>query len=528
MSVLHTSHVIDDEDLHERQSDDHQDEEANNVDQPQSEKKINRIMLKKPIKLTKLIRLRKLAAHNAKKVLDVDLPPGPALFQVDPIFFDYENELRRIFASKVVKSFDKSNPATPKHLHLGSRATDCTGKKTILVSPSEDWAPWDDSLSMEYLQTKGGCRYFRYVPSSSCDEAQKVFEAAIANHDFESIAYNVQKHPYHLDSLLTMAKYLNSFSEPEIIEAFEDCIAKCLYALESAWHPKFTPFKANCQLKLSEKTNKPLFEALSAHMRVLDRRGCHRTALEVCKLLLSLDFDEPGSAFVCVDYYALRAEEYQWLEKFSEEYEYHSSLWTVPNFPYSLALCRHHLESTNVSQLDSTKSLSADLMKQALMLYPQVLKKLVAEVPLKGQVWTRILQSSIFRADEINYPSLDILIDDYVKRNCLMWRSPDVQKLLQDSALFVIEAMEHGKHSAEDWARVRRDTFSAQKTECCLMSVEEINSVLTILPEGLQNCMDPRMTGFNVDPRMTRGRVRDRNSLASLLEVMVPWPGISG
>ncbi|KAM7276514.1 hypothetical protein ACFE04_018380 [Oxalis oulophora] len=495
----------------------------------QSEKKPNMTMLRKSVKLTKLIRLKKLAAHKAKKALDVELAAGPAVLQVDPMCLNYESEMRRIFASKVVKSFDKSNPGSSKHIRQcqGSWATDFTGKKTYLVSPSENWPPWDDSLSMEYLETKGGCHYFRYVHSSSYGEVQKAFEAKKAIRDFEGIAHIIRKHPYHIDSLLTITKLLRPFDEPDMIKVSQDSILKSLYALESAWHPKFTPFQANCQLKCSEETNEPLFEALFIYKRNLDWRGCHRSALEVCKLLLSLDSADPRSTIFCIDYYALKAEEYQWLEKFSEEYNTNTSLWFIPNFPYSLAICRHYLESMNDSQLDSMKSSSADLMKQALMLYPPVLKKLVAKIPLKDQAWTHIIENPIFRSDQTHIPPLDHLIGEYVERNYLLWRFPDLQKLLQDSALFVIESMERGKYSAEDWARVRKETFSAERTECRAMSVGAIDSASTILPDNVEDCKDPEMSDFVVDPRMTHGSAENRDKLAALLELMIPWPGNS-
>ena len=43
------------------------------------------------------------------------------------------------------------------------------------------------------------------------------------------------------------------------------------------------------------------------YMQSLSRRGLHRTALEVCKLLLALDSDDPLGALCTIDYLALRA-----------------------------------------------------------------------------------------------------------------------------------------------------------------------------------------------------------------------------
>lgn len=305
----------------------------------------------------------------------------------------------------------------------------------------------------------------RYVHSPTYGQAQRAFEAAQAIHDLNGVASVLMYHPYHLDSLITMSDYFKFVAEHQMAA---DAVAKCLYALECAWNPMFTPLQGNCQLKFSHETNKPLFKALFTHMINMDRRGCHRSALEVCKLLLSLDSEDPMGALFCIDYFAVRAGEYSWLEQFSEDYKSDNSLWLFPNFSYSLSICRFYLEREQTSQdahKDNIKATSADLMKQALMLHPSVLKKLVAKVPLKDQAWTKILAHSYFHSDETKIPSLDHLINIYVERSYIIWRLPDLQKLLRDTAKLVIETLEHNRSEAKDWACVREEAFSSEKNE---------------------------------------------------------------
>lgn len=240
-----------------------------------------------------------------------------------------------------------------------------------------------------------------------------------------------------------------------------DATAKCLYAMECAWHPQFAPWK-KCQLKYAHDTNKPFFISLFTHMRNMDRRGCHRSALEICKLLLSLDSDDPMGAMLCIDYYSLRAEEYSWLERFAEEYRCDNSLWLFPNFSYSLAVCRFNLESNENGGMDNGKATSFELMKQALMLHPLVLKKLVVKVPLKERKWTDVLKHNFFGLEQTGNPSLDHLIAIYVEKSYLIWRLPDLQKLLYDSAVSVLE--EQGS-DVKDWACLRNEAFSSEKNE---------------------------------------------------------------
>lgn len=451
-----------------------------------------------------------------------------SILHVEPWYLIAENELRRIFGSKVVSSFGKSHQIGNSRQSRGARRGNHNHRRTILITPSEHWPRWDGSLSMELLETKDGFHYFRYLHSSSYRQSQKSFEAAKEIQDLNAIANILMYHPYHMDSLITLAEYFKFSGEHQMSA---EAIAKCLYGLECAWHPMFTPLQGNCQLKYDHETNRPFFSTLFIHMKDMDMRGCHRSALEICKLLLSVDSDDPLGAMFCIDYYALRAEEYSWLEQFSEEHDSDSSLWLFPNFAYSLPICRFFREQRDSkdTERDHGRASSCDLMKQALMLYPSVLKKLVDKVPLKGQVWTTILKHSFFGSEETGSPSLDHLINIYVERSHLIWRFPGLQKFLENSANLVIDTLKDGGSDAKDWACVREEAFPSDKNEYHHLRVSDFSdSVPTMAPEDLQHFMiDPRMREENniqvmnlpIDAR----DLSNRNPLAVLLESMLPW-----
>ncbi|VVA12143.1 PREDICTED: mRNAion factor [Prunus dulcis] len=459
-------------------------------------------------------------------------PRAPSTLQVDPKFLNAENEMRRIFGSKVVRSFEKHERSGSSRMARGGRRSAYIPRKTILITPSEHWPRWDGSLSMEFLHVSEGYHHFRYVHSSSYRQAQSEFEAAKAIHDINAIASVLLYHPYHLDSLITVAEYYKFTGEHQMSA---ELISKCLYALECAWNPMFTPLQGNCQVKYSYETNKPLFTVLFTHMKNMDMRGCHRCALEVCKLLLSLDSDDPMGAMFCVDYFSLRSMEYAWLERFSEEYKSDNSLWLFPNFSYSLAICRSYLEREEPSKdalVKTAKATSTDLMKQALMLHPTVLKKLVDKVPLKDKVWADILKNAFFRADQVGIPSLDHLINIYVERNSLIWRLPELQNLLRDAAQLVIERLRHNSSDKKDWACVRKEAFSSEKNEYAHLLVSDFaSSAPSAPPEVLQHFMlDPRMrdaaqhpVGDPMEGGHAPRNVANRNTLAVLLESMLPW-----
>ncbi|KAL7100470.1 hypothetical protein ACP275_09G147100 [Erythranthe tilingii] len=458
-----------------------------------------------------------------------------SILQVEPKLLSAENELKRIFGSKVVKSYEKSQSSGHSRLIRGGRRGSHNLKKTILVSPSQHWPRWDGSLAMELLETRNGVNYFKYVHSSSYAQAQRAFEGAKAMHDLNGIASILLNHPYHIDSLITLADYFKLSGEHEMSA---DATAKCLYALECAWHPLFTP-SHKCQLKYVHDTNRPLFSSLFTHMKNMDRRGCHRSALEICKLLLSLDSDDPMGAIFCIDYYSLRAEEYAWLEQFAEEYSCDNSLWLFPNISYSLAVCRFYLERDeevliNKKEKDTGKADSVDLMKQALMLHPSVLRKLVAKVPLKDRMWNNVVKHSLFRGEESGSPSLDHLIAIYVERSYIIWRLPDLHKFLYESAVLVIENLEKHPSDVKDWDCVRKEAFSSDKNEYSHLLVSDFSdSMPTVPPDNLQEFMvgggggggvehHQHMPENNNNMPMPRD-VSNRNALAVLFESMLPW-----
>lgn len=101
-------------------------------------------------------------AVNAKGKSKSVKQDAVSILQVDPKHLSAENELIRIFGSKVVKSFENTNnqPSSSRQMR-GVRRVRHNLKKTVLVTPANTWLPCDDSLSMQFLEIKNGYNYFR-------------------------------------------------------------------------------------------------------------------------------------------------------------------------------------------------------------------------------------------------------------------------------------------------------------------------------------------------------------------------------
>lgn len=100
-------------------------------------------------------------------------------------------------------------------------------------------------------------------------------------------------------------------------------------------------------------------------------RACYRTALEFCKLLLSLDPDnDPLAIKLALDFYALRAREYIWLIQFIQEFENIKNLSQLPNFAFSNAIAHYYTCEGDFRVPDA-------LLQDALLMFPGVLRPLL-------------------------------------------------------------------------------------------------------------------------------------------------------
>lgn len=84
-----------------------------------------------------------------------------SILLVDPRYLKAENELRKIFGSKVVNSFENHHTGGSSRQIRGVRRAAHNPRKTILISPSSYWPRWDGSMSMVLLETKDHQNYFR-------------------------------------------------------------------------------------------------------------------------------------------------------------------------------------------------------------------------------------------------------------------------------------------------------------------------------------------------------------------------------
>jgi Transcriptional repressor TCF25 len=124
-----------------------------------------------------------------------------------------------------------------------------------------------------------------------------------------------------------------------------------LVGMRSVWDAPWPPSQKRDERKWTDRqTGRPratppqlLTRLVPRASQNLSRRGLHATALEVCKLLLSLDPEDPLGGLQYVDYLSLRAGRADFLARLVEQWAGDGSLALLPGFAFSLALAAFRL-----------------------------------------------------------------------------------------------------------------------------------------------------------------------------------------
>lgn len=336
------------------------------------------------------------------------------------------NELKRIFGSKIVQA----------EIRKKRNQRVRTLKSTWLVTAKENWPQiGKQGLSMKLLETKDGISYFTLDHNPTYQAVEIKFLDAVESLRPDNIVAVINMHPYHVNSLLQLSDICR-LSEDLAMAA--ELVERALFALECAFHPSFNVALGTCRLDYRRQQNRALYVALFKHILFVGGRACYRTALEFCKLLLALDPEEDPLAIVlAMDFYALRAREYQWFIDFSEEWEPKRNLSQLPNFAFSVALAHFQLSQAQGEQGDS--ALADKMLQDALIMFPSALQQLLDKCSVV--VDSKMSSHPFFTLESTKNQSqaLGQLIQLYVIQSYHVWKEPELLPWLQRNAHAVLD-----------------------------------------------------------------------------------------
>ncbi|XP_058058996.1 ribosome quality control complex subunit TCF25 [Anopheles bellator] len=368
-------------------------------------------------------------------------------------------EMKRMFGSKVVG--DQQNKR--RNVRGGSRLL----KSTYLVNAKDNWPSVGKSgIYMNLVQapdvgssssTATGPKaildknviYFAFEHSPAYRQLQQKFLDAVETMDSENIIRVIKQHPYHVDSLIQMSE-LCTMSEDHAMSS--ELIERALLALESSFHTMFSLTQGNCRLDYRRQENRALFIVLFKHAQHLESRACSRTALEVAKLILSLDpVNDPLAMILIVDYYAIRAKQYEWLVNLYDEWEATNNLSQLPNMAYASALALFYLNRSE----EADKAL-----QYALLMFPGVLRPLMEELSIQAD--SRMSGHNYFGPNAYNKASgaLQQLMSLYVCRSKLVWRDSNLLPWLERNVHTVLDRVDAKEDTVADYATKRSQRYA--------------------------------------------------------------------
>ncbi len=427
-----------------------------------------------------------------------------SLVAVDRNRVKAEDELKSIFGARAIRAVEAEEGVRARTGSRGgggharsSRGFSHAGHKSMLVTPKDTWpaAPLTrgSGFAMQSLGSdRDGVCVFRFVHDANKQDARDFFERAKASHDPNALVRLLHHHPWNAQALLALADIHTYTGEGQ---RSAEMLERCVYAMESAWHPAFAEAATRGAARLRESLddatslsedddgshgsdgetptpNRTFLDAMFKHTQALTRRGCHRAALECAKLSLSLDRSDPTGLLCAVDYFALRCGETDWLLDFAGEFREDGSLLALPGFAFSAALARMgggkpgrvfgsrkndkgsgaktktstsrrraEGDGADSSRDSGTLSETEDSLLRALLMHPAALMALLRRIDssaVNGDArWAKALTHPHFAdaRDAVGNRGLEHLCDLFAERHHLLWKPDDALGRLREACL---------------------------------------------------------------------------------------------
>lgn len=381
------------------------------------------------------------------------------VLHVEPRLLNADSELKRLFGSRVIESerrMDETTGASAARRRGRAGGRNHLRRKVSLVSPRENWFAEAPGLVMELDEEAtnnfaSGVRYYRYVHEASYARIQDDYRSLVGTHDPNMLVGLYSRYPYHVDTLLQLAELYRQMGE---LDRAADQIERSLYVLESSWNIAFKPYDGNCRLRFDVLENRSLYVALFRYSQLLTRRGLHRTALEMSKLLLNLDPEnDPMGILMVADSFALLCGEYQWIQDMHSDYHLIPVRY-FPNFAASSAVACESMilgisgisnrggsgKGKKMSRKESNESAlrrggtkkADDLLVDALLTFPMLLKPLLSAIQDESGVWTehRLFDEAWYAVGYEDHGVLLRMCRVYAERSKLLWNSTANKQML--------------------------------------------------------------------------------------------------
>ncbi|KAJ8116271.1 hypothetical protein OPT61_g2268 [Boeremia exigua] len=275
---------------------------------------------------------------------------------IDTTHLHAANEMKKLFGRTALQHADDDEPRQrgPQGIAArvagrnqpGSRLTGLSLRRNIFIQGKEEWPrATSGGLGMEIVaKHNDGTVEYRFVHNTSYQETQRQFQVCVASYDPERMLQLLQTNPYHISTLLQVSEIAkqqrDNASASELLE-------RALFAFGRSVHSTFssTLSAGKARLSFSRPENREFFLAIWRYIAALCVRATFRTALEWCRLMLSLAPEEdPYCMRLMVDQLALRGRSPESLVAIAESDVLERSWKIPPNLAFSVALAHLRLK----------------------------------------------------------------------------------------------------------------------------------------------------------------------------------------
>lgn len=470
-----------------------------------------------------------------------------ASFEAGPLTMrraDFSVEAERQRAIGRIGHFSGTTESSRARKGVAARARGQAEGRTIhhrrlfLVIPTaeEPWLRPDDTMVMTSSCDEDGAVVFDFEESTASASSFRSLKRILRSQDPNLLVqYLHRQSQFSVDGHLVLADHNRSQGSHE--EALKR-VRRAVYALECALHPDFSPFQATgfgtaalrprVRLRINDSPEWlgwTWLRALWLYMQGLAGQGMHRTALEVCKLILAATLPrDPLRGLLWFDYLCLRSKQFEALTNLtsnagpmyslssSDEFVGHRLDLAFPNIAYSIALAVF-LKDNQALDLNALNEVSiADILPstkesataseslrghihllRALLFFPLVLRPLLDEVGIQtdgrppggspsketfASLFSRqpFCNAADFRHSRYAQPHGRIAAA-YAKRCGSLWKADLALRWLH-AAMARLAAMHESSLFAAELTQARR---SWSESELCASTALE--DALDLLPE---------------------------------------------
>ncbi|CAG2104004.1 unnamed protein product [Medioppia subpectinata] len=344
-----------------------------------------------------------------------------------------ENEMKRMFGSKVVaeQQQHQQQGGSGRRRGPGRGHRPSISRSWILVNPRNWQNVGKSGLTMDYVEKVGDSLHFRIAHNRSYQSVQHMFADAVESYNPDNLIAILNAHPYHIDTIIQFSDVCKMAEDNQMAA---ELIERALYCIEHTFHPLFNVTQATCRLDYRRPENRAFYIALFKHLTFVGQRGCNRTALEFCKLILGLDPEgDPLSVLLMIDFYALRCEQYDYLLTLASEWETSKKLSLFPNIRYSTALALYYLSQKAPDMADRADH----QLQEALIMFPGVLLALLDKCSVEPD--PRVAKCDYFRCPTATTPVVTQLNVLYIGRTHLLWKDRHIMSWLERNVRTVMD-----------------------------------------------------------------------------------------